>query len=133
MNEMCEKKPFKLNYQNLFKELNEKNVNTSCLLSSWEGIPNIVHDSNSVIFHNEDDVNKNDEKIIYLTKKKIQSEITGDQFIFCYLNSVDFIGHKEGFSLQSKEYINQMKPLIALEDATLALKKMECDYYNRPR
>lgn len=117
MNETCEKKSFKLNYQNLFKELNEKNVNTSCLLSSWEGIPNIVHDSNSVIFHNEDDVNKNDEKIIYLTKKKIQSEITGDQFIFCYLNSVDFIGHKEGFSLQSKEYINQIETVdCMLED-----------------
>ena len=105
MNETVENKTFKWTSTNLFKELHKKNVSTKAIVSTWLGIPNLVQDSEIIDFIDSKNTIENDKQIICKTYEYLVENNKKSEFIFSYLNSIDEYGHKYGFSLQSKEYI----------------------------
>ena len=110
-NEMVENKSFKFQSDNLFQELHKKNVDTHCVLSSWVGITTIVQECKDIEFIDKEETPENDNSIIEKTYDIIHNPSTNSQFVFSYLNSIDDYGHKYGFSLQSKEYINRIEEI----------------------
>lgn len=108
-NESVEAKDFKWKTPNLFRELNKRGVTTKSIVSSWIGIPNMVQDSEEVIFIDSEEILDNDKQIIDTTFETIKMHNLNSKFIFTYLNSIDDSGHKYGFSIQSPEYISAIE------------------------
>ena len=104
-NEKVENKNFKWESSNIFTELKKINVHTESIVSTWSGIPNIVQNSSNLTFIDNENVIENDKEIVDLSLKYIKQNKLQSELLFTYLNSIDFYGHKYGFTLQSKEYI----------------------------
>lgn len=108
-NEKVENKNFKWVSSNIFTELKKINVHTESIVSTWSGIPNIVQNSSNLTFIDNENVIENDKEIVDLSLKYIKQNKLQSELLFTYLNSIDFYGHKYGFTLQSKEYIRMIE------------------------
>nr|QBK88725.1 MAG: type I phosphodiesterase / nucleotide pyrophosphatase [Mimivirus LCMiAC01] len=121
-NSIAEDDNYKWKCDNIFSVLNSMNVNTTSLVSHWEGMANLVQDSNNKIYEKNKSFTECDEIIIQKTIKKIKElNNSGNEFVFTYIVGVDETAHDYGFSIKTKEYIQYiekidllLKPLIKI-------------------
>lgn len=110
-NECVESDNFKWKTTNLFRRLQDKNICTYSVTSTWNGMKNLVQDSAIKSHHDKEfNVLKNDKSAIDEATTLLH-DMKNNSFLFLYLNGVDYNGHKYGFSLQSKEYIQAIEQI----------------------
>ena len=112
-NRTVENKNFKWKCKNLFSVLNSMNIKCTSLVSSWVGMKNLVQDCEDTLFIKRKSIKMSDKIVIDETIKQINNS-KENEFLFLYLNSVDDVGHKNGFSLKSKKYINHIEYIDSL-------------------
>lgn len=97
--------------EDIFTILNSNNVTTTCYLSNWIGLKNIVKNSKNIEYKDNENVLENDSKMIECCERYISSTNNDDKFTFLYLNGIDDTGHNYGFTIQSKEYISYIEAI----------------------
>ena len=107
-NNDVEKDDFVWKSNNIFKKLNKKNIKNTSVVSDWNGMKNIVQDCNNPIFIKKKSINLSDKLSINETIERYNNT-KDNEFIFLYIGSIDTIGHKTGFSIDSNDYINQIE------------------------
>lgn len=108
-NSVVEDPNYKWKTNDLFTDLNKKNITTYSVTNIWDGIKHIVQNSKFKIHNDTKNIINDDNKTVNDTYNYIKNDILDDHFIFMYLCGVDKTGHKYGFSLQCKEYINYIE------------------------
>ena len=92
--------------EDIFTKLNGEGIDTISLVSSWPGMKNIVKNSKTKEYIENISVIENDYKMIEKCERYLLSNNINDNFIYLYLNGIDHIGHKYGFTIQSEDYIS---------------------------
>ena len=107
-NEIVENSSFSWKVKNIFTAL--KNIKNISIISKWKGMINLVKDSQTVIAFQNEDYKFTDQKALNACMEKlIENNEEDNVFLFNYINGIDLSGHKYGFSIQSKEYIDYIE------------------------
>ena len=118
-NESVEDESFVYKSSDIFSKLNELKVNTSSFVSSWSGMKSLVKNSKYKFYQDNHETYKNDLDAVNATNDYIKKYSNSDQFVYLYLNGIDHIGHKYGFSIQTEQYIEYIEYVDKILDKTL--------------
>ena len=110
-NEKIEKDNFKWKTSNLFQKLNDKHVKTYTFTSTWKGMDSLTKDAYKRNLFDDGSYTQNDIHTIQKTNEFIKKPCHFNTFVFMYLNGIDKVGHKTGFSIQSSKYIQSIEKI----------------------